>query len=83
MQDLDEAITATELIKRNGVAQVMDPSSGATIRLTELEQQIEESLAVMYEHRALVFEKQGNEAQAAADHATAKKLGYDPAAGVF
>ena len=42
-----------------------------------------ESMAVIYHHRGLVFEKLGNQRQADEDFERAEKFGYDPENGVF
>jgi len=46
-------------------------------------EKIREGLAVMYHHRAEVYQAQGNLADAAPDFARAAEFGYDPENGVF
>jgi tetratricopeptide (TPR) repeat protein len=44
---------------------------------------IDESLAVMYHHRGLIYQKLGRDAEAEKDLRSAKDFGYDPAKGVM
>ncbi len=46
-------------------------------------QEIDQSLAVMYQHRGLIYQKLGREQEADKDLRNAKDLGYDPAKGVL
>jgi tetratricopeptide (TPR) repeat protein len=46
-------------------------------------EKVRESLAVMYYHRAEVYQAQGKQDQASKDFARAAEFGYDPENGVF
>ena len=46
-------------------------------------QETDESLAVMYHHRALIYKQLGREQEAEKDFSESKALGYDPAKGIL
>jgi tetratricopeptide (TPR) repeat protein len=51
--------------------------------LEEQGELLDQSLAVHYHHRGLVYQQLGREAEAEKDFTRAEQLGYDPAAGVW
>ena len=80
LEDLNRAIELTEEAYTRGLG----PLAPQGIETNPaIKQQLDESLAVMHEHRALVHEKLGNAEAAKTDHERAQQLGYDPDAGVF
>lgn len=48
-----------------------------------IQRRLEQSLAVLYKHRAAVYEKLGDQSQAEFNHRRAEQLGYDPDSSIY
>jgi tetratricopeptide (TPR) repeat protein len=81
LEDMNRAILITEQ-KKNLYSARKSPrmSDRDFIRL---QQEIDNSLAVMYHHRGLIYKGLGRDLDADKDLSEAKTLGYDPARGVM
>jgi tetratricopeptide (TPR) repeat protein len=81
LKDMNSAIDTYEEIKRRSLQWKVPRASEHRFQ-REL-QRIDESLAVMYQHRGLILERLGRQQEADKDFADAKTFGYDPKLGVF
>jgi tetratricopeptide (TPR) repeat protein len=70
LDDLDKAISLTTAERSH-------------LRLPEMQEKLNEDLAVMHHHRSLVHQALGNIEEAESDRELANELGYDPDAGVL
>ncbi|MCC7086776.1 MAG: hypothetical protein IT427_17385 [Pirellulales bacterium] len=82
LEEMGRAIEITENDKRNLMRQQFRAANGRVFLLREL-QELDESLAVMYHHRQLIYRKLGQDSEADQDFRRAEQLGYDPAKGVL
>lgn len=82
LEDLNRAIEMIDGAQGGGF-QALGVDDQQMPAVAELEQQLDESRAVMYEHRSLVHAKLGDDDAATRDHQRALELGYNPEAGVF
>ena len=64
-------------------ATAADPNLTDPQYVEQRTRQLREDLAVMYQHRGLILEKRGQQAEADADFVKAKEFGYSPENGVW
>ncbi|MDA7980433.1 MAG: tetratricopeptide repeat protein [Pirellulales bacterium] len=84
LEDLNRALSLIDEVQSESPFRSLVGESPQQLRRSAaVEQSLNESRAVMHEHRALVYEKLGKPEEAARDHETAKQYGYAPDAGVF
>ncbi len=72
-----------DALKDLNLAIAMTMAGRSHVRSPDMEQKLNEDLAVMHHHRSLVYQVQGKTKEAEADMQLAKELGYDPDAGVL
>jgi tetratricopeptide (TPR) repeat protein len=80
LKDLDRAVKLTEQTKR--ILQLQQRVGNSHERRVD-SKQADQSLAVMYHHRGLLFDKLGRKSEAEKDLRQSKVLGYDPEQGVM
>jgi hypothetical protein len=82
LTDLDLAIGRTEEERRVPLSAARRRVAPAGFLARRL-RYYNETLAVMYHHRGMVYEKVGRKEEATADLRQGDKLGYNPAEGVY
>ncbi|HZZ28035.1 MAG TPA: hypothetical protein VFE46_08540 [Pirellulales bacterium] len=80
LKDLDRAVRLTERFKQE--MQLRQRTANPLTLLLDL-REANRSLAVMYHHRGLVYDKLGRKQEADKDLYHSQELGYDPAQGVL
>lgn len=84
LADLNRALQLVESVQQQNPFEEFTVGSPEQLRrVAAAAEQIDQSRAVMYEHRAMVYDKQGKTDEAKQDHELARQLGFDPENGVF
>lgn len=79
LPDMDKAIEVTQ--QQKALVEMREDARGPYIQRTL--KYLDENLAVMHHHRGLIHQELGNTEEAEQDLKLGKKLGYNPAAGVY
>jgi tetratricopeptide (TPR) repeat protein len=82
LDDLDRSIELTEQQKQFELDRLTKAQRPEAV-IAHHTRKLNEMLAVMYYHRGLVYQKQGEDTRAKADIELGYKLGYNPDEGVF
>lgn len=84
LADLDEALKLAEEVRDEMIEAIKENGGApAKVAVERTKRTWDETRGVILNHRARVHKELGNGPQAQADEQQARKLGYDPAGGVF